>query len=478
MVGRLSDPDAVIVGAGPNGLAAALTLAREGFKVVVLEAADEPGGGTRTVADPVVPGLLHDHCSAVHPMGIASPFLRTLPLSRYGLTWCQPEVALAHPFDDGTAAATYRDLDRTVAELGEDGAYWDRLVGTAARSFGKLTADLLGPIVRVPRHPLVTARHGLPSLLPASTVVRGFPTERGRALFGGVSAHAITRLDAPLTTSVGLLLAAATHVAGWPVAQGGSAAIWRSMAALLEELGGEIVTGHRVRSMADIPRARVVLFDTSPHALAEVVGDHLPATARRRTARWTYGPAAFKLDLAVRGAVPWTAPEARLAGTLHLGGTFEEFAAAEAAAVAGEHVDAPFVLVAQPHVADPSRGVDGITPLWAYAHVPHGSTRDASAAIERQLERFAPGLGERIVARHVTTPADFEAGNPNLVGGDITGGASTPGQLIARPRFAPDPYASGIPGVWLCSASTPPGGGVHGMPGHHAARRALRTLTA
>ena len=475
---RLSEPDAVVVGAGPNGLAAALTLAREGFKVTVLERNDEPGGGTRTYEDPQVPGLLHDHCSAVHPLGAGSPFLRTLPLGEHGLEWCHAPIAAAHPLDDGTAGVVHRDLAATVAGLGADGQTWDRLVGAAARRFDALGDDLLGPIVGVPRHPLATARAGVPALLPATVTARSFETQAGAALFGGIAAHAVTRLDRPLTTAVGLLLAAAGHVHGWPVARGGSQSIWKAMVSLLEELGSEVVTGHHVGSFADIPRARVALFDTTPTGLAWIVGDHLPERERRRAGRWRYGPAAAKVDFVVRGEVPWSAPDARRAGTLHLGGDFEELAAAEAATVDGVLVERPFTLVSQPHVADPSREVDGLVPIWAYAHVPHGCVEDVAPLIEGQIERFAPGFGERVVARHVTTPAEFEADNPNLVGGDITGGASLPMQLLARPRLSPDPYRTQIPGVWLCSSSTPPGGGVHGMAGYHAARSALKVLTA
>jgi phytoene dehydrogenase-like protein len=475
---RLSEPDAVVVGSGPNGLAAALTLAREGFKVTVLEAADEPGGGTRTFDDPVVPGLRHDHCSAAHPLGAGSPFFRTLPLDRYGLEWRRAEIDCAHPLDDGTAVVTRRDLAATLAGLGPDAAAWDRIFGAASRRFEALADDLLGPIVGVPSHPLTTARSGLPALLPATVTARGFATGRGAALFGGIAAHAVTRLDQPLTSAVGLLLGAAGHVHGWPVARGGSEAIWRAMVALLEELGGEVVTGTRVRSFADVPRARVALFDTTPTILAEVLGDHLSPRERKRTARWQYGPGVYKVDFAVRGSVPWTAPDARSACTVHLAGTFEELAEAEAQAAGGELPQRPFVLVVQPHVADPDREVDGITPLWTYAHVPHGCRDDVLPLLEAQIERFAPGFGEQVVARHVTTPAQFEAANPNLHGGDITGGASRPLQLLARPRLSPDPYATSVPGVWLCSSSTPPGGGVHGMCGNNAARSALRVLTA
>ncbi len=474
---RLSEPDAVVVGAGPNGLAAAIALAREGFKVVVLEAAAEPGGGTRTYDDPEVPGLRHDHCAAVLPFAIASPFLRTLPLEEYGLAWRHAEVDCAHPLDDGTAVAAYRDLERTCAELGDDGPAWRRLIGAAADRFGALGDDVLGPIIRIPRHPFATARAGLPALIPATLLARSFPTARGAALFGGMAAHAINRLDQPITGAVGVLLGAAGHRHGWPVAQGGAESLWRAMVALLEDLGGEVVTGTRVRSFRELPRARVALFDTTPTVLAEVLGGHLPERDRRRAERWTYGPAAYKVDYAVRGEVPWTAPAARRAGTLHLGGTFDQIAATEAAVVAGELPEQPFTLAAQPHVADPTREVDGVTPLWAYAHVPHGCTEDLTPLIEAQIERFAPGFSQQVVARHVTTPADFEAGNPNLHGGDIGGGANRPLQLIGRPRIALDPYATGVSGVFLCSSSTPPGGGVHGMAGYHAARSALRVLT-
>jgi len=480
----LSEPDAVVVGAGPNGLAAALTLAQQGFRVVVLEAADEPGGGSRSYADPSVPGLVHDHCAAVHPFGIGSPYLRRLPLERYGLTWLQPEIACAHPLDDGTAALLHQDLDTTVAGLGPDGVLWRRLFAGPARDFDALAETFLAPLMRPPRHPLLLARNGLLSLAPASAVATRFAQGRGgpgAALLGGVAAHAVAPLTAPGTTGVALMLIAAGHARGWPVAQGGSQSIWRAMVAMLTELGGEVITGTRVRSLADLPRSKVRLFDVGPAQLAAIVGDALaPAEARRLRAWEPAGAAAFKVDLAVRGGVPWLAADARRAGTLHLGGTFDAIAVAEADALAGRMPQRPYVLVAQPAVADPSRRIGDIEPVWAYAHVPSGhrtpAAEEARAAILGQIERFAPGLGERVVATHVTTPADFEAGNANLVGGDITGGALTLRQLVARPSFGPDPYATSAPGILLCSASTAPGAGVHGMCGHHAARSAIRQL--
>jgi phytoene dehydrogenase-like protein len=481
--------DAVVVGAGPNGLAAALTLAREGFRVTVLEAAEEPGGGARSYADPVVEGLTHDHCAAVHPFGIGSPYLRTLPLERYGLDWVQPEVACAHPLDDGTAALLHRDLDETVAGLGEDGAWWRRLFAAPSRDFDALATSLLAPLVRVPRHPVVLARNGLLSLAPASVTAGRFAHGQdgpGAALFGGAAAHAVAPLTSPGTTGVALMLIAAGHARGWPVARGGSQTIWQAMVALLEELGVEVVTGVRVRSMRDLPRTRVALFDTDPGQLADILGDAMDTREQRRMRSWQHASAAaFKVDLAVKGGVPWTADGARRAGTLHLGGTFAEIAMAEAASAGGRMPERPYVLVSQPAVADPSRRVGDIEPVWAYAHVPRSAagepdpqaTTQARDAIIAQLERFAPGLAGRIVATNVTTPADFAAGNANLVGGDITGGALTLRQLVARPRFGPDPYATSVPGAFLCSASTAPGAGVHGMCGHHAARSALKVLT-
>jgi phytoene dehydrogenase-like protein len=474
----LAEPDAVVVGSGPNGLAAALTLARHGFKVTVLEAADEPGGGTRTYEDPAVPGLLHDHCSTVHATGPASPFFRSVRLERYGLEWCHPEILVAHPLDDGSAPAMYRDLDATADGLGPDGPMWRRLFGPLAARFDEVAPEFLGGLVRIPRHPFAMARTGLPGLLPSRVVAERFATEAAGALFGGVAAHSYTRLEQPITTMIGTVLAAAGHAHGWPFAHGGSQGIWRAMVAMLEDLGSEVVTGVHVKTLSELPRARVALLDVSPTQLAEIAGDHLPARDRQRARRWRYGPAAYKVDFAVRGEVPWTAETARRAGTIHLAGTFEELAAAEAAAERGELPERPFVLSAQPHVADPSRGADGITPFWAYAHVPHACSEDVAPLIEAQIERFAPGFGDRVVARNVTTPADLEAWNPNMHGGDITGGASLPTQLIARPKLSPDPYRTGIPGLFLCSASTPPGGGAHGICGFNAARSALRVLTA
>jgi phytoene dehydrogenase-like protein len=366
------DPDAVVVGAGPNGLAAAVALAREGFKVHVLEAADEIGGGARTRDDLTVPGLVHDVCSAVHPFGAASPFLRSLPLERHGLQWCHPEVAVAHPLDGGRAGVLYRDLETTAAGLGPDGDAWRRRFGPTTADWDAVADDLLGPMVRIPRHPIATGRAGLLSLLSATAFARTLHTDEARALFAGVAAHVYLPLTMPLSASAGLLMIAAGHAHGWPVARGGSQSIVRALAGLLEELGGTVQTGVRVRSLAELPRARVALLDVTPRQLVEIAGDALPPRARRRARRWRYGPGAFKVDYAVRGGIPWEAEPARRAGTVHLGGDLEELAEAEAANHAGRLPERPFVLVAQQYLADPERAVGDVVPVWAYAHVPHG----------------------------------------------------------------------------------------------------------
>ena len=450
-----------------------MALAQGGLRVTVLEGADTIGGGTRTV-EATLPGLRHDVCSAVHPFGVASPFLASLPLADHGLEWVWPEVDLAHPLDDGTAAVLLRSLDETVAGLGVDGPRWRRAFGPLAASFDAITADALGPLLRVPRHPFAMARFATRALLPATTLARRFSTPHARALFAGSAAHLIAPLDRIGSASVGVTLTVAGHAVGWPVAKGGSAAISAALASLLTDLGGTIHTGVTVRSLTDLPQARVRLFDTSPTALADIVGDDLPARTRKAYDRWQYGPAAWKVDLAVEGGVPWTAEAARRAGTLHLGGTLEEIVVAEADVAGGRMPDRPFTLVAQQYLADPGRSVGDVHPVWAYCHVPHGFDGDATDAVIDQIERFAPGVRERIVGMHVAGPAALEAYNPNYVGGDIATGANSLRQIVARPRFVPDPYATGIPGVWLCSAATPPGAGVHGMSGFGAARRALR----
>ncbi len=469
--------DAVVVGSGPNGLAAAVALARAGRSVTVLEGAATIGGGTRT-EELTVPGVLHDVCSAVHPFGVASPFLASLPLEDHGLAWRWPEVDLVHPLDGGRAGVLVRSVDDTVAGLGADGAAWRRTFGPLARRFGAAAEDLMRPILHVPRHPLLLAGFGTRALQPATLLARQWHTDEARGLFGGVAAHAIHPLTRPTTAAIGLMLTASCHHVGWPVAEGGSARITDALASLLRSRGGTIETGVTVRSLADLPPARTALFDVAPGPFAAIAGAALPLRVRRAYQRYRRGPGAFKVDLAVEGGVPWTAGAARRAGTVHLGGTLEEVTATEWAVHRGRMPERPFVLVAQQSVADPSRAAGDVHPVWAYAHVPHGWDGDATDAVVGQLERFAPGVRDRIVGIHTRRPAQVAADNPNFAGGDIATGANDPLQVVFRPRVAVDPYATGIPGVFLCSAATPPGGGVHGMCGAGAARSALRHLEA
>lgn len=468
-------PDVVVVGAGPNGLTAAAVLGRAGLDVTVLEANDTIGGGARS-AELTLPGLVHDVCSGFHAFGAASPVLAALPLEDHGLEWAHPEIPLAHPLEGGRAGLLHRSIADTGAGLGADAGTWRSLLGPLVTRFDDLVADVLRPVLHVPRHPLTLARFGLPALLPASLLARRLSTPAGRALLAGTAAHAFQPLTNPLTSALGLVLAAAAHAVGWPVAAGGSQAITDALVAELQAHGGSVRTGVRVSDLDELPRSRAVLLDLTPPALIEVAGERLPPRSRRRLARWEFGPAAFKLDLAVEGGVPWQAPGCRRAGTVHVGGTLDEVAAAERAVADGRMPERPFVLVGQQYLADPGRSADGVHPVWAYAHVPNGYPGDATPAILDQIERFAPGLRERIVGRHAAGPAALEADNANYVGGDISSGAITPWQLVARPRLSPNPYATGIPGVWLCSAATPPGPGVHGMCGYNAAKRVLREL--
>lgn len=465
--------DAVVVGAGPNGLAAAVTLAQHGLRVTVLEAAAEIGGGTRS-GEAIVPGLLHDHCSAVHPMALGSPFLRGLDL---GLDWRLPEIDCAHPLDGGTVGALFRSVAETAALLGRDGWRWRRLFEGPAASFDELAEDIMGPLLRVPHRPLRLARFGIPALLPASALARIFATPEARALFGGVAAHAFQPLHHPMSASIGLGILTAGHRHGWAVAAGGSQAITRALASLLGELGGVIETGVRVRSAADLPAVDVTMFDLSPTAVADILGDRLPPRVARAYRRFRYGPGAFKVDFAVEGGVPWMAEPARRAGTVHVGGTFAEVAATEREVAAGRMPARPFVLVGQQYLADPQRSVGDIHPVWTYAHVPHGYTGDATGAITSQIERFAPGFRDRVIGTAVRRTTEFAAYNPNFVGGDILTGAKTVPQLVFGPRLSLNPYSVGLPGHYLCSASTPPGPGAHGMCGHNAARSALDALS-
>lgn len=471
---------AVVVGSGPNGLAAAIRLAQAGLQVTVVEASDRPGGGTLT-SERTLPGVLHDDCAAFHPTGVASPFFASLGLERHGLRWQWPEVQLAHPLDDGRAGVATRDLEETAASLGVDRERWLRLLGPAVRGFDDLLGEILQPVLHAPRHPVRLARFGLRALAPATLTAALFRDDPAAALFTGVAAHKFGRLDRPLSSSVGLFLAATAQTVGWPVAEGGTESITRALLAELAALGGTAVTGVQVRSLDQLREVvgaapEVVLLDTAPAGALEIAGERLPSAVRRAFRRYSYGPAAFKVDLAIEGDVPWTNPECRRAGTLHLGGTSAEIADAEKAVDRGQMPERPFVLVGQQYLADPSRSTAQANPLYAYAHVPHGYTGDATDAVLSQLERFAPGVREQVLQVAVRSPADLAAHNANYVGGDISAGANTARQIMFRPRVTANPYSLGVPGLYLCSSATPPGGGVHGMSGFHAAEAALREL--
>jgi phytoene dehydrogenase-like protein len=468
--------DVIVVGAGPNGLAAAVRLARAGASVLVLEAAAEIGGGTRSGAL-TLPGFLHDRCSAVHPMGMLSPFFRSLPLAEHGLRWIRPPASVAHPLDDGPAVLLRGSPADTAAELDGplDERAYRRLLEPLLGDPHALLADALAPL-RIPRHPLRLLRFGLAGMRSARGLARRLAGPRARALLAGCAAHSILPLDRAFTGAVALMFLLTGHVEPWPVAAGGSQAITAALASLLRAHGGRIQTGARVRTLGDLPPARLFLFDTSPAQLAEIAGPVLPARYLRRLRRYIYGPGVFKLDLALDGPIPWRDPRCLQASTVHLGGTFEEIAAAEAAVWRGEHPERPFVLLCQQSQFDPQRAPAGKHTGYAYCHVPAGSTVDLSAVVEAQIERFAPGFRARILARHTTTCADFERDNPSCVGGAITGGAAHLGQLFTRPVARLDPYTTPNPRVLIGSASTPPGGGVHGMCGFHAAGTALRRL--
>jgi phytoene dehydrogenase-like protein len=466
---------ATVVGSGPNGLSCAVALAQAGVEVTVLEAAETIGGGTRS-AELTVPGLTHDVCSAFHPTAVNSPFLRTLGLEEHGLEWRWPEIDLAHPFDDGSAATMVRSLEETAAGLGADGPTWRRLFGATVAHFDDVNAEAMRPIAHLPRHPLRLTRFGLPALAPATLLTRGWKTEAARALFGGVAAHTFSPLTSPMSASGGLLLIAGGHAGGWPVAAGGSQAIADALASLLRAHGGRIETGVRVRSLTELGSPDVVAFDLAPRAVAEIAADRIPARVARALRRYKHGPAAFKVDLAVEGGVPWTAAACHRAGTVHAVGSFAELVAAERDTNRGRMPERPLVLVGQQYLADPQRSNGDVHPVWAYAHVPSGYDGDGERAVIDQIERFAPGLRERIVASASRSPAEIEAENPNYIGGDIATGANDPLQMIARPRVALDPYSAGAPGLYICSAATPPGGGVHGMGGFNAAQSALKYL--
>ncbi|MBV8714407.1 MAG: NAD(P)/FAD-dependent oxidoreductase [Chloroflexi bacterium] len=465
--------DAVVVGAGPNGMAAAIVLARAGLRVLLREGADEPGGGARTDAL-TLPGFAHDVCSAVHPLAIGSPLFSRLPLARYGLEWIQPPAAAAHPLDDGSAVLLERSTAAMDRQLGPDAAAWQQLMDPFVLKREALFADALGPL-KVPRHPLLLARFGLVGFPATTWLMRSlFRGVRAPALFAGIAAHATLPLRAPPSAAFGMILGIAGHSVGWPIPRGGSVSITRALISYFRSLGGELQTGRVVSSLDELPAARAIILDLTPRQILRLDGTRFSPFYRMQLEHFQYGLGTFKVDWALDAPIPWQAPEARLAATVHLGGTLEEIDGNRQQEWRGEPAERPFVLVVQPTLFDPSRAPSGKHVGWGYCHVPNGSSVDMTDRVEAQLERFAPGFRNRILARHVFGPADLERHNPNLVGGDLGGGEATLMQLFFRPALRPIPYATPDSRVFVCSASTPPGGGVHGMGGYWAARLVLR----
>jgi phytoene dehydrogenase-like protein len=464
---------AVVVGSGPNGLAGAIRLAQAGASVTVLESHWRVGGAVGS-AELTEPGLIHDLGASFMPLAAASPFLRSLDLERHGVHWVEAPAALAHPLDDGTAGVLRRDIRQTAAGMGVDGSTWRNLFEPFVDRFDDLAADTLQPLARIPRHAGLMARFGALAAQPALRLAGSFREERQRALFAGIAAHAFGRLDTTFSSAIGVMLTAAGHAVGWPVVRGGAQVLADALQAELESLGGRIETGRTVTDIREVEDADVVLLDVAPSAAVDILHHRIPERTRRAFTQFEHGPAAYKVDFAIDGDIPWTAGECQDAGVVHLGGSAAEVAETEARVVSRRSARAPFTLVGQQWKADPSRSVGGLNPVWSYAHVPYGSTVEAEHRIVSQIERFAPGFRERIVSTRVTSAMGLAAANSNFVGGDINTGANTFRQLIARPTFGPNPYRTGVPGVYLCSAATPPGPGVHGMSGVNAADRALR----
>jgi len=464
--------DAVVVGSGPNGLAAAIRLALEGLSVKLFEASDTIGGGMRT-KELMQPGFHHDVCSAIHPLAASSPFLKHLPLDEYGLEWITPEFPMAHPMDDGTAVVMHHNMNQTMEELGADGAAYRSSMEPIIRNWDTLTPDFLGPL-RFPKHPIDLAMFGLKAIQPASLFQKRFKEERAKALFAGLAAHSILPLNSVATTAIGLVLGAAGHAVGWPLPKGGSQSIADSMTGYFKSLGGEVETGVVVESLDQLPPHKCCLLDITPRQLIEIAGDRLPGAYINRLKKFRYGSGVFKIDYILKEPVPWQDSRCQRAGTVHLGGTFDEIAASEKAMDEGNHTENPYVLIAQQSNFDDSRTPDSRHTLWAYCHVPSGSTRNMTQEIENQIERYAPGFRDIVEERHTMNTSQFHDYNANYFGGDINGGRQDIWQLFTRPLHLINPYATPAEGVYLCSSSTPPGGGVHGMCGYHAANLALR----
>jgi len=468
--------DAVVVGGGPNGLAAAIVLARAGRSVRLYEARDTLGGGSRS-AELTLPGVIHDVCSAVHPLGRASPLFSELDLGRHGLEWIEPPIQLAHPLDDGSAALLHRDVATTTASFGnaDDAGLYRRWMSPLVRDWDLIVRSVVGPLrpLAIARHPFALARFGIPALAPAATLARRFRSPAARALMAGTGAHSFLPLTKPMSGGLGLALLVAAHAVGWPIPRGGSQRITDALASVLRELAGEVETGVRVDGLGALPAHRAALLDLTPTQALEVAGGRLHGTYAAQLRRYRYGPAAFKLDLVLDGPIPWSRAELSQAGTVHLGGGLDEVIASEEAVARGQVSERPFVLLSQPSAFDPSRAPEGKHVVWAYCHVPNGWPGDATERILGQVERFAPGFRDRIVAQHVLRPSDLEAYNANYIGGDINGGLQNWAQFFTRPAVRLDPYSTPDPGIFICSSSTPPGGGVHGLCGMYAARSAL-----
>jgi phytoene dehydrogenase-like protein len=466
----------IVVGGGPNGLAAAIRMAQHGLSTVVLERGREVGGACRT-EELTLPGFRHDVGSAVHPLGLGSPFFSSLPLYKYGLTWIQPEIPLAHPVSREEVAVLRRSISDTAHALGRDGGAYRKLFEPLVLHWENLWGELLQPIIHFPRHPLLAARFGCAALLSIEQLLRHrFSQRHARALLAGLGAHSCLPLTAAGSAAFAIILGIAAHAVGWPIPRGGAQAITDALSRHLQSLGGKIQTGVTVRGLRELPSSRAVLLDVTPRQFVQIAGEQLPFRYRRVLERFKYGPGVFKIDYALDGPLPWLSENCRKAGTIHLGGTFEEIAAAESQVVQGKVPDRPFLLISQPTLFDPSRAPEGRQIVWVYSHVPNGSVRDMTNLIEEHIALFAPGFRERVLSRHVTSPADLERINPNLIGGSITGGANNLWQLVARPTLSAAPYRTPLKGIYLCSSSTSPGGGVHGMCGFHAANAALRDL--
>lgn len=473
-----SNYDAVIIGSGPNGLAAAITLARAQKSVLLIEAADTIGGGMRS-AELTLPGFIHDICAAIHPLGASSPFFRDLPLHEHGLEWIHPLAPVAHPLDDGTALTLEKSIEATADQLGRDAKMYRRLMTPLVNDWDKLVDITLAPLLRIPRYPIAFARFGVPAALPLYTFAKTlFREERTRALFAGLSAHSMLTMGHLASTSFSIVLGILAHYVGWPMAKGGSQKIADALTTYFRSLGGEIVTEQRVTSLQELPSARAYIFDTSPRQLVEIVGDKLPSSYQNRLQKFRYGMGVFKLDWALSEPIPWKATACSRAATLHIGPTLADIAASEKAAWQGNHAEKPYVIVVQQSLFDPTRAPDGKHTAWAYCHVPNSSTVDMTEAIENQIERFAPGFRDTILARHHMNTADYQAHNPNYLGGDINGGVQDIFQLVMRPTLRLNPYSTPAKGIYLCSSSTPPGGGVHGMCGFHAANSVLKEVLA